>query len=224
MPGPARHRVPGTAKRNMPKARFDDLPHTHVAFDDAIGQGVSSQLSEEGFLTRCLVLDAPAGGGWNVSRQNRCWQAEQRIGNRNSGRTKYRTKPDRDRHRVVPRHRGHARTDPNTGRALRVVCESAIRICKTAQVAGLGGEWRGGSRYEPSRNSYIRDGIDGVKGGDFFLRHTDELRSYQLICFHSVRRFGTVSRSRTNPGVSGNLPPVHRRPGRRPCPAISPPP
>ena len=26
-------------KRNMPKRWFDDLPHTHVALDDAIGQG-----------------------------------------------------------------------------------------------------------------------------------------------------------------------------------------
>jgi 3' exoribonuclease, RNase T-like len=28
-----------TAKRNMPKEWFDDLPHTHKAIDDAIGQG-----------------------------------------------------------------------------------------------------------------------------------------------------------------------------------------
>lgn len=28
-----------STKRNMPKAWFDDLPHTHVALDDAIGQG-----------------------------------------------------------------------------------------------------------------------------------------------------------------------------------------
>ena len=28
-----------TAKRNMPKRWFDDLPHTHKALDDAIGQG-----------------------------------------------------------------------------------------------------------------------------------------------------------------------------------------
>jgi hypothetical protein len=27
------------AKRNMPKRWFDDLPHTHVALDDAIEQG-----------------------------------------------------------------------------------------------------------------------------------------------------------------------------------------
>src|SRR5262249_52940729 len=26
-------------KRNMPKVWFDDLPHTHVALDDALGQG-----------------------------------------------------------------------------------------------------------------------------------------------------------------------------------------
>ncbi len=26
-------------KRNMPKRWFDDLPHTHKALDDAIGQG-----------------------------------------------------------------------------------------------------------------------------------------------------------------------------------------
>jgi len=26
-------------KRNMPRSWFDDLPHTHVALDDAIGQG-----------------------------------------------------------------------------------------------------------------------------------------------------------------------------------------
>ena len=28
-----------STKRNMPKEWFDDLPHTHVALDDAIGQG-----------------------------------------------------------------------------------------------------------------------------------------------------------------------------------------
>jgi hypothetical protein len=28
-----------STKRNMPKSWFDDLPHTHVALDDAIGQG-----------------------------------------------------------------------------------------------------------------------------------------------------------------------------------------
>jgi hypothetical protein len=28
-----------STKRNMPKRWFDDLPHTHVALDDAIGQG-----------------------------------------------------------------------------------------------------------------------------------------------------------------------------------------
>jgi hypothetical protein len=28
-----------TVKRNMPKGWFDDLPHTHKALDDAIGQG-----------------------------------------------------------------------------------------------------------------------------------------------------------------------------------------
>jgi hypothetical protein len=28
-----------STKRNMPKNWFDDLPHTHVALDDAIGQG-----------------------------------------------------------------------------------------------------------------------------------------------------------------------------------------
>ncbi len=28
-----------TVKRNMPKRWFDDLPHTHKALDDAIGQG-----------------------------------------------------------------------------------------------------------------------------------------------------------------------------------------
>lgn len=28
-----------TVKRNMPRAWFDDLPHTHKALDDAIGQG-----------------------------------------------------------------------------------------------------------------------------------------------------------------------------------------
>ena len=28
-----------STKRNMPKHWFDDLPHTHVALDDAIGQG-----------------------------------------------------------------------------------------------------------------------------------------------------------------------------------------
>ena len=29
----------GSVKRNMPAAWFDDLPHTHVALDDARGQG-----------------------------------------------------------------------------------------------------------------------------------------------------------------------------------------
>jgi hypothetical protein len=29
-----------SAKRNMPRRWFDDLPHTHVSLDDAIGQGV----------------------------------------------------------------------------------------------------------------------------------------------------------------------------------------
>lgn len=28
-----------STKRNMPRSWFDDLPHTHVALDDAIGQG-----------------------------------------------------------------------------------------------------------------------------------------------------------------------------------------
>jgi hypothetical protein len=28
-----------TAKRKMPKHWFDDLPHTHIALDDAIEQG-----------------------------------------------------------------------------------------------------------------------------------------------------------------------------------------
>ena len=28
-----------STKRNMPRAWFDKLPHTHVALDDAIGQG-----------------------------------------------------------------------------------------------------------------------------------------------------------------------------------------
>lgn len=28
-----------SVKRNMPKRWFDDLPHTHIALDDAIGQG-----------------------------------------------------------------------------------------------------------------------------------------------------------------------------------------
>jgi hypothetical protein len=29
-----------STKRNMPKAWFDDVPHTHVALDDALGQGL----------------------------------------------------------------------------------------------------------------------------------------------------------------------------------------
>lgn len=29
----------GTVKRNMPRTWFDDLPHTHIALDDAIEQG-----------------------------------------------------------------------------------------------------------------------------------------------------------------------------------------
>lgn len=28
-----------SVKRNMPRRWFDELPHTHVALDDAIGQG-----------------------------------------------------------------------------------------------------------------------------------------------------------------------------------------
>ncbi len=28
-----------STKRNMPKRWFDDLPHTHIALDDAIEQG-----------------------------------------------------------------------------------------------------------------------------------------------------------------------------------------
>jgi hypothetical protein len=28
-----------SVKRNMPSRWFDDLPHTHIALDDAIGQG-----------------------------------------------------------------------------------------------------------------------------------------------------------------------------------------
>jgi hypothetical protein len=28
-----------SVKRNMPKKWFDDIPHTHVALDDALGQG-----------------------------------------------------------------------------------------------------------------------------------------------------------------------------------------
>jgi hypothetical protein len=28
-----------SVKRNMPRDWFDDLPHTHVALDDAMGQG-----------------------------------------------------------------------------------------------------------------------------------------------------------------------------------------
>ena len=28
-----------STKRNMPRRWFDELPHTHVALDDAIGQG-----------------------------------------------------------------------------------------------------------------------------------------------------------------------------------------
>ncbi|OYV48362.1 MAG: hypothetical protein B7X10_03190, partial [Burkholderiales bacterium 21-58-4] len=28
-----------STKRNMPKRWFDELPHTHVALDDALGQG-----------------------------------------------------------------------------------------------------------------------------------------------------------------------------------------
>jgi hypothetical protein len=29
-----------STKRNMPSRWFDDVPHTHVALDDAIGQGL----------------------------------------------------------------------------------------------------------------------------------------------------------------------------------------
>lgn len=37
-----------STKQNMPHAWFDELPHTHVALDDAIGQGAlfSNMLAE----------------------------------------------------------------------------------------------------------------------------------------------------------------------------------
>ncbi len=40
----------GASKRNMPQAWFDDLPHTHVALDDAVGQGAlfCNMLAERG--------------------------------------------------------------------------------------------------------------------------------------------------------------------------------
>ncbi len=41
-----------STKRNMPKGWFDDLPHTHVALDDAQGQGAlfCNMLAERGRL------------------------------------------------------------------------------------------------------------------------------------------------------------------------------
>ena len=44
-----------STKRNMPKFWFDDLPHTHVALDDAIGQGAL-------FCNMLAARDALLGG------------------------------------------------------------------------------------------------------------------------------------------------------------------
>ena len=43
-----------SVKRNMPAHWFDDLPHTHVALDDAIGQGTlfCNMLTEASRLRR----------------------------------------------------------------------------------------------------------------------------------------------------------------------------
>jgi hypothetical protein len=45
-----------STKRNMPRAWFDDLPHTHVALDDAKGQGALF----------CNMLAVRAAVGWNA--------------------------------------------------------------------------------------------------------------------------------------------------------------
>jgi len=47
-----------STKRNMPRRWFDDLPHTHVALDDAKGQGAlfCNMLAERG---RLLGVDSP---------------------------------------------------------------------------------------------------------------------------------------------------------------------
>jgi hypothetical protein len=43
-----------STKRNMPKTWFDDLPHTHVALDDAKGQGAlfCNMLAERGLKAK----------------------------------------------------------------------------------------------------------------------------------------------------------------------------
>jgi len=38
LPGETEYR--GSVKRNMPRTWFENLPHKHVALDDAIGQGI----------------------------------------------------------------------------------------------------------------------------------------------------------------------------------------
>lgn len=55
-----------STKRNMPKRWFDDRPHTHVALDDAIGQGVlfCNMLAEN----RRLMDETKPGAGNRRSR------------------------------------------------------------------------------------------------------------------------------------------------------------
>jgi hypothetical protein len=56
-----------STKRNMPKRWFDDVPHTHIALDDAIGQGAlfCNMLAES---RRGRDKTKPAGGVGSRSR------------------------------------------------------------------------------------------------------------------------------------------------------------
>ncbi len=53
-----------SVKRNMPRRWFDDLPHTHVALDDAIGQGAlfCNMLAENQKSEGCNAGGAKAKG------------------------------------------------------------------------------------------------------------------------------------------------------------------
>ena len=49
-----------STKQGMPRRWFDDLPHTHVALDDAIGQGAlfCNMLAESRAETKCKAKTA----------------------------------------------------------------------------------------------------------------------------------------------------------------------
>jgi hypothetical protein len=53
-----------SVKRNMPRAWFDDQPHTHVALDDALGQGMlfCNMLAARDALLKARHDAAPASG------------------------------------------------------------------------------------------------------------------------------------------------------------------